>query len=212
MELEELLRDREYDEGQKRLDDAMVIAEEEWNKIWESLELVGDIGEFNKEDFMVGVIEEDVIIREPLKSPTKSVSFYSPTFYPMYFVQNLHAMVEKSEEKGYSTTEALYVYIELVTTAAMRLGLRGSFAMSYGVGYANVRTGWIAEKGYPLEREIFNKMFFSNRKKSYIWDSFHTSVRESFKEIFDKFQSWQKDEQLYKREVRSTAKVKPLMV
>ncbi len=212
MNLEELLRDREYDEGQRRLDDAMVIAEEEWNKLRESLELLSDIGEFNKEDFMIGVIEEDVIIREPLLSPTKSVSGYSPTFYPMYFVDNLHAMVEKSENRGYSTTEALYVYIELATMAARRLGLQGSFAMSFGTGYANVRTGWIAEKGYGLERQIFNNMFFSNRRKNYIWDSNHTSVKKSFKEIFDKFSAWQNDEQLYKREVKSTAIVKPLLV
>jgi len=82
MELEELLKDREFDEGAKRLNEALLIAQREWENVRSSLELSGDIGEFDKEDFMIGVIAEDVIIREPLLSPTKSVSVYAPTFYP----------------------------------------------------------------------------------------------------------------------------------
>ena len=113
-----------------------------------SLELSGDIGEFDKEDFMIGVIAEDVIIREPLLSPTKSVSVYAPTFYPMYFVQNLLAMDQKLAKEGYSTIEALYVFVEIATKAAERLGLKGSFSMSFGAGYGSARAGWIAEKGY----------------------------------------------------------------
>jgi hypothetical protein len=96
MELEELLKDREYEEGEKRLERALVIAGREWEKVRLSLGECGDIGGFDKEDFMIGVIKEDVIIREPLVSPTKSVSFYAPTFYPMYFINNLLSMEESS--------------------------------------------------------------------------------------------------------------------
>ena len=120
MELEELLRDREFDEGEKRLNDAIAIAQREWENVRSSLELAGDIGEFDKEDFMIGIIEEDVIIREPLLSPTKSVSGYSPTFYPMYFVQNLLTMDEKLGKEGYRTIESLYVFVELATKASER--------------------------------------------------------------------------------------------
>ena len=177
-----------------------------------SLEPAGDIGEFDKEDFMIGVIEEDVIIREPLNSPTKSVSGYSPTFYPMYFVKNLLTMDEKMEKDGYRTIEALYVFVELATKAAERLGLTGSFSMSFGAGYGSARSGWIAEKGYPIERELFVKMFFRNRKKSYDWDYNWNSVRENLNQIFTKFESWQKNEKLYKKEVKSEAIIKPMMV
>lgn len=211
-ELEELLIDREFEEGEKKLKEALEIAQIEWDKIACSLELAGDIGGFIKEDFMVGVIEEDVIIRKPLKSPTKSVSVYDPTFYPMYFVKNLLTMNEKFPEKGYRTTEALYVYIELATRAAERLGLRGSFSMSFGAGYASARTGWIAEKGYPVERGIFQDMFFRNRKKHYEWDFHWTSVRETLKEIFDKWSAWQEDELLYRKEAKSPAIVRPMLV
>jgi len=212
MELEELLKDREFDEGKKRLNEALVIAEREWKNVRSSLRLSGDIGEFDKQDFMIGVIEEDVIIREPLLSQTKSVSFYSPTFYPMYFVKNLLTMDQKLSKEGYSTIEALYVYIELATKASERLGLNGSFSMCFGVGYASARTGWIDEKGYPLERELFVKMFFRNRKKSYDWDFYWNSVKENLNNIFIKFQSWQNDENLYKKEVKSKAIVKPMLV
>lgn len=212
MELEELIRDREFDEGEKRLNDALVIAQKEWANVRSSLELAGDIGEFDKEDFMIGVIEEDVIIREPLLSPTKSVSGYSPTFYPMYFVKNLLTMDEKLGKEGYKTIEALYVFVELATKASERLGLSGSFSMSFGAGYGSARTGWIAEKGYPLERDLFVKMFFRNRTKNYTWDFYWTSVRENLSEIFSKFDAWQNDESLYKREVKSKAIVKPMLV
>jgi len=212
MDLEELLRDREYDEGEKRLNEALVIAQREWENVRTSLEPVGDIGEFDKEDFMIGVIEEDVIIREPLHSPTKSVSGYSPTFYPMYFVRNLLTMDEKMGKDGYRTIEALYVFVELATKAAERLGLTGSFSMSFGAGYGSARSGWIAEKGYPLERELFVKMFFKNRKKGYDWDYNWTSVRENLNQIFTKFESWQNNEKLYKKEVKSKAIIKPMMV
>jgi hypothetical protein len=212
MDLEELLRDREFDEGEKRLNEALVIAQREWENVRTSLEPAGDIGEFDKEDFMIGVIEEDVIIREPLNSPTKSVSGYSPTFYPMYFVKNLLTMDEKMEKDGYRTIEALYVFVELATRAAGRLGLTGSFSMSFGAGYGSARSGWIAEKGYPIERELFVKMFFRNRKKSYDWDYNWNSVRENLNQIFTKFESWQKNEKLYKKEVKSEAIIKPMMV
>ena len=212
MELEELLRDREFDEGAKRLNKALLIAQREWENVRSSLELSGDIGEFDKEDFMIGVIAEDVIIREPLLSPTKSVSVYAPTFYPMYFVQNLLTMDQKLAKEGYSTIEALYVFVEIAAKAAERLGLNGSFAMSFGTGYGGARTGWIAEKGYPIERELFVKMFFKNRKKSYDWDFYCSSVQENLSGIFIKFQSWQNDEDLYKKEVKSKAIVKPMLV
>jgi hypothetical protein len=84
--------------------------------------------------------------------------------------------------------------------------------MSFGAGYGSARSGWIAEKGYPLERELFVKMFFKNRKKSYDWDYNWTSVRENLNQIFTKFQSWQNNEGLYKKEVKSKAIIKPMMV
>lgn len=212
MDLEEFLKDREYEKGEENLERALFIAKREWDNVRTSLRNAGDIGGFDKSDFMIGIIEEDVIIRRPLESPTKSVSGYSPTYYPMYFVKNLIRMDEKLSEKGYKTPEALYVYIELATRAAEKLGLEGSFSMAFGAGYASVRTGWIAEKGYPVERKIFADVFFYGRKKDYAWDPAWTSVNEKLAELFDKFMSWQKDEKLFRKEVKSPAVVVPMLV
>ncbi len=211
MDLEELVTSEEA-ERETKLERSLEIAKTEWGNIRISLKLCGDIGEFSAEDFMIGIIDEDVIIREPEKSPTKSVSFYAPTFYPMYFIQNLISMDEKFEEHGYKTVEALYVFIELATKAAERLGLIGTFSMGFGTGYASVRTGWTAEKGLPVEREIFFNMFFKGTRKNHDWEFFWTSVGEKLKIIFEKFLAWQNDQALYQRETRPKSIIKPMMV
>ncbi len=212
MELEELLRDRRFEKGEQKLQKALEIAETEWGKIAQSLELAGDIGGFRKEDFMIGDIEEDVIIRAPLESPTKSVSVYAPSFYPMYFVENLLMMDQRFGERGYSTPEALYSYIELATKAVERLGLKGSFSMAFAVGYGYVRTGWLAEKGYPEERLIFSKMFFKGMSKRHDWDFYFTSAKQRLSEILSLFMEWQNDESLYRKDVKSKSRVKAMMV
>ena len=211
MDLEKLIRSEEA-EREKKLERALEIAKREWENIRISLKLCGDIGEFSEEDFMIGIIDEDVIIREPEISPTKSVSFYAPTFYPMYFIRNLISMDKKLEERGYKTVEALYVFIELATKATERLGLIGTFSMGFGAGYASVRTGWTAEKGLPVERDIFFKMFFKGTRKNYDWEFFWTSVGEKLKTIFEKFLAWQNDRTLYQREVKPKSIIKPMMV
>jgi hypothetical protein len=205
------LKQDEYEFRKEALEKALGIAKREWTNIRLSLGLCGDIGEFRKEDFMVGIIEEDVIIREPILSPTKSVSGYAPTFYPMYLIRNLTLMDMKFSDYGYKTVEALYVFIELTIKAVERLGLVGTFSAGFGSGYGYVRTGWIGEKGRAEEREIFSKMFFKGRKK-YDWDFNSTSVKERLKQIFDRFMAWQKDPKLYEAEVKLKARVKPMMV
>ena len=106
MQLEDLIKEQET-KNHKELNLALQIAEREWEKIKTSLELCGDIGKFEKEDFMVGIIEEDVIVRQPLSNPTKSVSVYSPTYYPMYFLKNVLIMEDKFEDMKYNSPEAM---------------------------------------------------------------------------------------------------------
>jgi hypothetical protein len=84
--------------------------------------------------------------------------------------------------------------------------------MAFGAGYGSVRTGWVAEKGLPVEREIFFEMFFKSRKKDYDWDFYWTPVRERLREILSRFRAWQEDEDLFHREVKSKAVVIPMMV
>ncbi len=207
--LEELVS---ADETASEIKRASEIAREEWENIRVSLGLCGDTGDFRGDDFMLGTISGETITREPLGSPTKSVSVYSPTYYPMYLVENLREFREKFPEKGYRTTEALYVYVELVNAAALRLGLEGTLAMGFASGYANVRTGWIAEKGLAEQSAVFSEMFFSDRPKNYDWDFHWTSVRRKFGEIHEKFAAWQRSPALYLEESKSRAVVKPFIV
>jgi len=211
MQLEDLIKEQETI-NHKELNKALVIAQREWEKIRISLEFCGDIGGFDKEDFMVGIIEEDVIVRQPLSNPTMSVSGYTPSFYPMYFLKNVLLMDEKFEDMGYNTLEAMYVYIELATKAVSRLGLSGNLAMGFGSGYAYVRTGWIAEKGWAEEREIFHSQYFKGRTIDYNWEFIWTSVKESMDIIYNKFNGWKENPDIYKKEARSAAKVIPMMV
>lgn len=211
--LEELIQGSEKLEGRQKIARALRIARREWDNIGLSLKLCGDIGEFSKEDFMIGIISEDIIINHPKKCPTKSVSFFSPTYYPMYFVENLAKMDDQIPDKGYRTVEALYTFVELATRASSRLGLVGNFAMGFGAGYANVRTGWIAEKAYPRERLIFEEIFFENSfKKRYDWEFYWNSVQADMKKVFDKFAYWKENPENYATESRSNAVVKPMIV
>ena len=211
MQLEDLIREQET-KNHKDLNKALKIAQREWENIRKSLEFCGDIGNFDKEDFMVGIIEEDVIVRQPLSNPTKSVSGYSPTFYPMYFLKNVLIMDEKFEDMGYNTLEAMYVFIELATKAVSRLGLSGNLAMGFGSGYAYIRTEWIAEKGWTEEREIFHSMFFKGRAIDYNWQFIWASVKERLDKIYIKFNEWKDNPDIYKKETRPAAKVIPMMV
>ncbi len=212
MDLEELVKDPLKSERAKELATALEVAKREWNNIRESLEFCGDIGEFSKKDYMIGVVEEDVILRELSLNPSKSISFHSPNYYPIYFVRNLLWMEDKFPHKSYKTPEALYVFIELATKAAERLGLEGNLSMGFGVGYGGVRTGWFVDKGWKREREIFCEVFFQGRKVDFDWEFFWHSTKKSFRRVFDKFSRWKTDPELYKLETAPKYKIKPYMV
>jgi hypothetical protein len=129
----------------------------------------------------------------------------------MYLLGNLILMDEKLSENGYETVEALYVFIEFAIKAAEKLGLVGTFSVGFASGYGYARTGWIGEKGRPEERDIFYKMFFK-KEVDYDWNFHWTSIRKKLKKIFDRFKAWQNDPKLYEKDVKPSAKVKPMMV
>ena len=191
---------------------AMEVAGREWNRIALSLEMCGKTGEFDPSLFMIGVIDEDVIIKKPLACATKSVDTNSPTYYPMYLVKNLLEMDALMHARGYHTQPALYCYIELATGAANSLGLSGTLAMGFACGHAVARTGWIAEKGLRRERDFFLKTFFENSKKSHDWGFGWHSTQTQLKKIFDVFARWQRDGEAHKRETAEERPVKPLLV
>ncbi len=206
-----------YERQRQRIRRALEIARREWLNVATSLERCGEVGDFDPADFMIGVIDEDVIIRESQKSRTKSVSVYAPTFYPVYLVDNLLKMDELLPERGYRTTAAAYVFIELVDQAVRRLGLRGRFANGFACGYAYCRTGWRIEKGEPEMRDAFYSTFYPTtyywcQPIGYDWAFHWTSIQERLRIVFDTFRRWQGDENLLASEAPSQARVVPSMV
>ena len=91
------------------------IAKREWENISISLELCGDIGEFD----LVHYIE------------TKPE-----------LIRSLTGMEDKLHVHDYLTREAAFVFAELVSEAGRRLGLNPELADTFGGGYSWVRTGW----------------------------------------------------------------------
>lgn len=196
----------------KQIESAMEIAQREWGNISASLEMCGDTGKFSKRDFMIGIIDEDVIVKKPLLCATKSVDINSPTYYPMYLVKNLAEMDFLMPERGYRTPQALYCHIELVSKAVSTLGLSGTLAMGFACGYAVSRTGWIAEKGLRREREFFVESFFGNSKKNCEWNFRWRSTQVKMKKIFDKFAQWRDNPELHREETSEERKIKPMLV
>ncbi len=199
-------------ETTEKIERACKIAAQQWKNVRVSLSLCGDIGEFCADDFMLGTISEDTIARSPHTSWTKSVSLYSPTYYPMYLVENLLGFAEEFTDKRYRSIKALYAYVEIVNIAAIRLGFTGTLAMGFASGYAHARTGWIAEKGLAEHRAVFTEMFFSQRPRNYEWDFHWNSVQRAFKDIYDKFSQWRDCPDLYRKETKTRAVVKPFIV
>ena len=206
-----------YELQRQKLRRAQEIALREWLNVARSLKRCGQVGDFDPTDFMIGVIDEDVIIRESMKSRTKSVSIYAPTFYPVYLVDNLLKMDELLAERGYRTTAAAYVFIELVDQAARRLGLRGRFANGFACGYAFCRTGWRIEKGEPEMRDAFHTMFYPTtyywcQPIDYDWAFQWTSIQERLRIVFDRFLGWQEGTEPLTGELSPQARVVPSMV
>jgi hypothetical protein len=158
------------------------IAKREWVNIGHSLEMCGDIGEFDLEDFILD----------------------KPTFISNLsrFAANLVEMDEKATRHGYATPEALDAFTTLAAKALERLGLSKEWALAFGDGYGYVRTGWLGlHEGTEDQQVLFSRMFFPTGKVS-DWDFDSSSVKINFKTVLETFIGWQNDPQLYANELR----------
>jgi len=158
------------------------IAGREWEHIKHSLEMCGDIGEFDPECF---VLDKPTLI--------SNLSL---------FTANLIEMDEKSMRHGYATPEALDTFTTLATRALERLGLSKEWALAFGDGYGYVRTGWFGcREGTEEQQMLFSKMFFPVGKV-FNWDFDSSLVKTKFKTVLETFIGWQNDPQLYANELK----------
>lgn len=161
------------------------IAKREWENVSVSLESCGGIGEFD----LVPYIE------------TKPE-----------LIRNLIGMERKLCERDYLSREAAYVFTELGSEAALRLGLKGRLARAFGGGYGWVRTGWFDLAGVEfdhaeeLEEHLTQEMFFFSlffpRGGEYGWVFDSPIVSSRLKSVFDRFLSWQSDPSGYEKDVK----------
>ncbi|MGQ0793324.1 MAG: hypothetical protein ACT4NX_04460 [Deltaproteobacteria bacterium] len=154
---------------------AVQIARREWENIQISLQLCGDTGEFSLKRQVNG---------------------------NLYLTNSLMDMERKIPVHDYLTLEAAYVFAELASKAAERLGLSRNLAKTFGSGYSWVRTGWVdlrwlnaagklRIKDHVVNQVLFFRLFFPSTEGDFIWGFDSPPVKARLKLIFDKFNMWQ---------------------
>src|ERR1700758_784718 len=118
---------------------ALQIATKEWGNIKASLQMCGDIGEFDSKNYL----NSSLAITEGL-----------------LLFRNLIEMENKLPTYGYFTQEASYVFTSLGSKAAERLGFTDELAQTFGRGYSWVRTGWFDSVGIEEQHLMKQVIFF----------------------------------------------------
>jgi hypothetical protein len=164
---------------------ALQIAKREWENIRVSLEMCGDIGEFDSKNYIninPGLLSEGSLL-----------------------VRNLIDMDNKLPTHGYFTQEASYVFTYLASRAGERLGLTGAMAQSFGRGYSWIRTCWFdpygMEKQHVIKQLFFMKIFFPlGGYSDWYFDS--PEVKTKLKVVLYNYVGWQDNPRRYNEDVR----------
>lgn len=170
--------------GEMKIQRAIQIAGREWENIRLSLEMCGDIGEFDPKDFVNNGSDWLSLVRNIKEMEYK---------YPIY---------------GYFSHQAAYVFNTLALKAGERLGLIDKFATTFGGGYSCVRTGWFfhlngdIEKHHILKQMFFLKLFSPLGGDFMGWDYKSPIAGTKMKLIFDTFTKWQDNPDSYIQDIR----------
>jgi hypothetical protein len=163
------------------IDKAIQVLRREWENLRCSLEMCGDIGDFNPEDF--------------------SISRWTVEKEYTGFISTLIEMDERLSQYGYATPEALTVFTVLASTAAEKLGLKEKLTFAFGMGYGFVRTGLVVYHRLEPRQILFYKIFYPFGAVKFHWDlnwDFDPSlVKIKLKIVYERFMSWQNSPQLY---------------
>jgi hypothetical protein len=167
------------------IEKAFQLAKREWENIRSSLQMCGDVGEFDPRLFTNNGPDSLLLFR------------------------NIVEMESKLPTCGYYTKEASYVFTALATMAGIRLGLSDDLAQDFGRGYSLVRTGWIGSdytkrcEDHQLVKQLFfYKLFFPFGAHSNTWDFGSHVVLTKLRLIFDTFMAWQHAPRSYVQDVR----------
>ena len=160
---------------------AIQIAKREWENIRLSLQMCGDIGEF---DSINHISSSSVIVSETLP-----------------LIRNLLEMENKLSTYGYFTPEAAYVFTYLASRAAERLGLSYKLAQSFGRGYSWIRTGWFDPESIQ-KQHLIKQLFFPLGRDFISWDFNSPTVKMKLKAVLYKFALWQSNPERYIQDIR----------
>jgi hypothetical protein len=152
---------------------AIQAAERGWENIRASLEMCGDIGEFDTTNSLnIGLIPESE---------------------DSLLVRNLIEMENKFPTHRFLTPAAAYVFTTIASRAAGALGLTGELAQNFGSGYSLIRTGCFSSnrtEEHRVKQMDFLKLSFP-LGGGFNWKFHSPLVKVKLKFVFDKFVEWQ---------------------
>jgi hypothetical protein len=167
------------------IDKAVQIVRREWEKLRQSFEMCGDIGDIN------------------LGDPKISKWLVSQAYEG--FISNIIEMDRRFPQDGYATLEALNVFTVLGSIAAERLGLNEDMASSFGVSYGFVQTGLFAYHTLEPRQIFFYKIFYPLGVMSCDLD--HSLIKTKLKIVFERFRSWQDNPRTYIQDIARIQKM-----
>ena len=164
---------------------ALKIAVREWENIRVSLEMFGDIEDFDTKHYLNNKL----------------------TLLPggLTLAQKLIEMEGKLPTYGYHTQEAAYVFTTLASRAVERLGLIGGLAHTFGSGYSWVRTGRFDPSGIEEQKHVIKQLFFYKiffpLGGYFNWDFNSPVVKTKLQVVLLKFTTWQDNPDIYLQDV-----------
>ena len=166
---------------------ALEIANRQWENIRTSLGECGDIGVFDYES--------------PLYNNGNSEIDKGPSL-----VRSLVEMDRKILKYSYFTMEAANVFTTLASKAGVTLGLCETLASKFGCGYSLVRTSCLDQncvndvERHVLKQLLFFKIFYP-LGGFFDWDFDSPAEKLKLKLVFHMFKGWQKQPESYQRDL-----------
>ncbi len=165
---------------------ALKIAVREWENIRVSLEMFGDIQDFDVKHYLNNRIN---LLPGGLTMARKLIE-----------------MEGKLPTYEYLTQEAAYVFTILASRAVERLGLIGGLAHTFGSGYSWVRTGRFDPSGIEEQKHVIKQLFFYKiffpLGGYFNWDFNSPVVKTKLQVVLLKFTTWQDNPSSFIEDVR----------
>jgi hypothetical protein len=177
---------------------ALEIANREWENIRTSLEECGDIGFFDYE-------------KQLYKNGSSQIDG------GLSLVRSLIEMDSKLPKYGYFTIEAASVFATLASKAGVALGLCESLASKFACGYSLVRTSCLDQnclndlQRHVLKQLLFFKIFYP-LGGFFDWDFDSPAEKLKLKLVFYMFTGWQNKPESYRQDIVDFGEqLKPLL-